>query len=51
MNILFSSIANFKCTPSDREMYPRLGTPALNHTFEPGPSAGHPKYQKTQVEA
>ena len=35
MNILFSSIANAKCTPSDREMYPwgymypRLGTPAL----------------------
>ena len=24
-----SSIDNIKCTPSDRQMYPRLGTPTL----------------------
>ena len=27
--IYFPSISNHKCTPSDRQMYPRLGTPAL----------------------
>jgi len=26
---IFSSIANLKCTPSDRQMYPRSGTPGL----------------------
>jgi len=31
INIFFSSIANLKCTPSDRQMYPRLGTPLLTH--------------------
>jgi len=36
INMLFSSIANLKCAPSDREMYPygymypRSGTPDLN---------------------
>jgi len=26
---IFPSIANFKCTPSDRQTYLRLGTPEL----------------------
>jgi len=26
----FCSIVNRKCTPSDRQMYPRLGTSALD---------------------
>jgi len=29
VNIFLSSIANLKCTPSNRQMYPRLGTPVL----------------------
>jgi len=29
VNIFLSSIPNLKCTPSDRQMYPRLGTPVL----------------------
>jgi len=37
--MLFSSIANLKCTTSDRKIYPwgymytRLGTPALEQVF------------------
>jgi len=32
---IFPFIANFKCTPSDRQMYPRLGTPDLCQCDEP----------------
>ena len=29
-NIVFPCIPNLKCTPWDRQMYPRLGTPAID---------------------
>ena len=28
-HVFFPSIANLKCTPADRQMYPSLGTPDL----------------------
>jgi len=37
MNLFLPSVANFKCTPFDRQMYPQgymypsLGTPALDN--------------------